>query len=86
MAIMAHLDSNREQDKVQAPEELDIFVQAASNDQETLGPNAFVEGLLVHDWEEIQTTHLDNIKSNNIQRIDRVDTRARATRHRAEKE
>ena len=62
-AIMAHLDAYREQSEVEHREGWEEEVMHASKEQERLGPNAFVEGLVISKWEDVQRTHMDKQQS-----------------------
>ena len=62
-AIMAHLDSYREQEGIEEPEDLDAAVAQASRNQAALGHNAFAEGFLIKDWEQLQASYLTTTTS-----------------------
>ena len=63
VTVMAHLDAYREQEWVEAPEDIEDDVGVVSRHQQTLGPNAFAEGFLVAGWENLQRAHLTQTQS-----------------------
>ena len=62
-AVMAHLVAYREEEEVEERDTWSQQLMDVSMDQQAVGENAFVEGLLVHGWEKLQQEYLQRIKS-----------------------
>ena len=63
MAIMAHLDAYREDEQVFQDEDWGEGVLRASNQQQQIGENSFVEGFVGTEWEGVQERYLEQIGS-----------------------
>ena len=62
-ALMTHLVAYQEEEEVEERETWTPQLKEVSMEQQAVGENAFVEGLLAHGWEKLQLDHLDNVKS-----------------------
>ena len=51
--IMAHLVAYRESEEVEERESWDPEIAEVSRQQQDIGSNAFMEGLLAHRWEKL---------------------------------
>ena len=60
---MAHLVAYRDEEEVENREEWSQTLKEVSMDQQAVGENAFVEGLLTHGWERLQSEYLQSMES-----------------------
>ena len=63
LAIMAHLDAYRENEELVQDREWEEDILHASTRQQEIGENAFIEGLLTKEWENMQAKYLAKMES-----------------------